>query len=55
MSPANFTLLLHGGSGRLHPAGTPFPQEAEYERTLVAAAQAGFAVLAGGGSSLTAV
>ena len=54
-SPANFTLLLHGGSGRLHPAGTPFPQEAEYDRTLAAAARAGFAVLAGGGSSLTAV
>ncbi|WP_083322578.1 isoaspartyl peptidase/L-asparaginase family protein [Hymenobacter lapidarius] len=53
--PANFTLLLHGGSGRLHPAGTPFPQEAAYQRTLVAAAQAGFAVLAEGGSSLTAV
>ena len=54
-SPANFTLLLHGGSGRLHPAGTPFPQEAAYDRTLAAAAQAGFAVLAGGGSSLVAV
>ncbi|WP_345052805.1 isoaspartyl peptidase/L-asparaginase [Hymenobacter glaciei] len=55
MPPANFTLLLHGGSGRLHPAGTPFPQEAEYNRTLAAAAQAGFAVLAGGGNSLTAI
>ena len=55
MSTANITLLLHGGSGRLHPAGTPFPQEAEYERTLAAAAQAGLAVLAGGGSSLAAV
>ena len=55
MSTANITLLLHGGSGRLHPAGTPFPQEAEYKRTLAAAAQAGFAVLAGGGHSLLAV
>ena len=55
MSTANITLLLHGGSGRLYPAGTPFLQEAEYERTLAAAAQAGLAVLAGGGSSLAAV
>ena len=54
-TPANFTLLLHGGSGRLHPSGTPFPQEAAYERTLAAATQAGFAVLAGSGSSLAAV
>ena len=55
MPPANFTLLLHGGSGRLHPAGTPFPQEATYDRTLAAASQAGFSVLARGGSSLAAV
>lgn len=49
------TLLLHGGSGRLHPAGTPFPQQAAYIRTLTEAAQAGFAVLASGGRSLEAV
>ena len=55
MSTANITLLLHGGSGRLHPAGTPFPQKADYERTLGTAAQAGLAVLAGGGPSLLAV
>jgi beta-aspartyl-peptidase (threonine type) len=55
MSTANITLLLHGGSGRLYPAGTPFPQQADYERTLAAAAQAGLAVLAGGGPSLAAV
>ena len=50
-----FTLLLHGGSGRLHPAGTPFPQEPAYHRTLEAAVAAGYAVLAAGGSALAAV
>ena len=55
MSTANITLLLHGGSDRLHPAGTSFPQKADYERTLGATAQAGLAVLTGGGSSLLTV
>lgn len=56
-SSASFpcTLLLHGGSGRLHPAGTPFPQQEAYARTLAAAARAGFAVLSGGGRSVEAV
>lgn len=49
------TLLLHGGSGRLHPAGTPFPQRDAYDRALRDAAQAGFAVLAAGGPSIDAV
>jgi beta-aspartyl-peptidase (threonine type) len=49
------TILIHGGSGRLHPAGTPFPQEAAYVRTLTEAAQAGHAVLVRGGSSVEAV
>ncbi|WP_317175212.1 isoaspartyl peptidase/L-asparaginase family protein [Hymenobacter qilianensis] len=49
------TLLLHGGSGRLHPPGTPFPQQAAYTRTLSEAAHAGYAVLTSGGTSLDAV
>lgn len=49
------TILLHGGSGRLHPAGTPFPQRAAYTEALTQATQAGYAVLAAGGSSLAAV
>ena len=55
MSTVNITLLLHGGSGRLHPAGTSFPQEADYERTLDTAAQTGLAVQARGGPCLLAV
>jgi beta-aspartyl-peptidase (threonine type) len=50
-----FTILLHGGSGRLHPPGTPFGQEAAYAQALSQAAQAGYGVLARGGSSLEAV
>lgn len=49
------TILLHGGSGRLHPAGTPFPRQAAYTEALTQASQAGYAVLAQGGSSLAAV
>ena len=49
------TILIHGGSGRLHPAGTPFAQEAAYTRALTEAAQAGYAVLAAGGRSVEAV
>jgi beta-aspartyl-peptidase (threonine type) len=49
------TLLLHGGSGRLHPASVPFTQQAAYNQALAEAAQAGYAVLAAGGSSLAAV
>ncbi|MDF7814767.1 isoaspartyl peptidase/L-asparaginase [Hymenobacter sp. YC55] len=49
------TLLLHGGSGRLHPAGTPFPQQTAYTDALTEAAQAGYAVLSKGGTSVEAV
>ena len=55
ISQAPVTILLHGGSGRLHPVGTPFVHEVAYTRTLTEAAQAGFAVLSGGGSSVDAV
>ncbi|WP_375436860.1 isoaspartyl peptidase/L-asparaginase family protein [uncultured Hymenobacter sp.] len=58
MPPASsfpYTLLLHGGSGRLQPAGTPFPQQAAYTHALTEAAQAGYVVLAGGGNSVAAV
>lgn len=54
-TPSPLTILLHGGSGRLHPPGTPFPQQAAYARALAAAAQAGFAMLAAGGHSVVAV
>lgn len=54
-TPSPFTILLHGGSGRLHPPGTPFPEREAYTRTLGEAARAGFAVLAGGGHSVAAV
>ena len=52
---APFTILLHGGSGRLHPAEVPFALEAAYTRTLSEAARAGYDVLARGGSSVDAV
>ncbi|GAC1367051.1 MAG: isoaspartyl peptidase/L-asparaginase [Hymenobacter sp.] len=52
---APYTLLLHGGSGRLHPADAPFALRPAYSRTLAEAAQAGYAVLARGGPSLDAV
>ncbi len=54
-APPLFTILLHGGSGRLHPSGTPFPREAAYSQALTQATAAGYAVLAAGGSSLAAV
>ncbi|WP_426059273.1 isoaspartyl peptidase/L-asparaginase family protein [Hymenobacter sp. B1770] len=53
--PFPFTLLLHGGSGRLYPAGAPFLKEEDYKEALAAASRAGFAVLAKGGSSVAAV
>ena len=55
VSQAPVTILLHGGSGRLHPSGTPFVHEVAYTSALRAASQAGFAVLSGGGSSVDAV
>jgi beta-aspartyl-peptidase (threonine type) len=50
-----FTILIHGGSGRLHPAAVPFALEADYTHTLNEAVQAGYRVLAVGGRSVEAV
>lgn len=49
-SPTPITLLIHGGSGTIHEE-----DRANYHASLITARDAGFAVLASGGSALDAV
>ncbi|TGE20058.1 isoaspartyl peptidase/L-asparaginase family protein [Hymenobacter elongatus] len=50
-----FTILVHGGSGRLYPEPMPAAKAAAYSAKLTEAAQAGYALLEQGGSSVAAV
>ena len=49
------TLAIHGGAGNITPAMMNAQQEEEYNIGLTAALDAGYKVLAGGGSSMDAV
>jgi len=49
------TLVIHGGAGNIHPGMMNAAQEAQYREGLQAALDAGFGVLAGGGSAVDAV
>lgn len=49
------TLVIHGGAGNITPAIMNSEQEKQYTQGLQAALDAGYAVLAGGGSALDAV
>ncbi|GAA3948271.1 isoaspartyl peptidase/L-asparaginase [Hymenobacter algoricola] len=54
-TPSPFTILIHGGSGRLYPEPMSAAKEAAYTAKLTEAAQAGYAILQQGGRSLDAV
>jgi beta-aspartyl-peptidase (threonine type) len=52
---ADWSIVIHGGSGRMTRAGTSAAADAGYRAGLAAALAAGQAVLAGGGSAIDAV
>jgi len=55
MAKADFAIVIHGGAGTINQDSMTQAQQAEYERTLKAAVDAGYGVLELGGSSLDAI
>lgn len=54
-SSTNITLLIHGGSGRVHKEPMTEEKEATYTQKLTEALSSGFAILQKGGNSVEAV
>jgi beta-aspartyl-peptidase (threonine type) len=52
---ADFAIVIHGGAGTINKQAMTKAQQADYERTLKASVDAGYAVLEQGGSSLDAI
>jgi beta-aspartyl-peptidase (threonine type) len=52
---ADFAIVIHGGAGTMNKQAMTEAQQADYERTLKASVDAGYAVLEQGGSSLDAI
>ncbi|CAG5067441.1 hypothetical protein DYBT9623_00162 [Dyadobacter sp. CECT 9623] len=50
-----FTIAIHGGAGSLHRHSTTQEQEEDYKKGLAKALEAGYVVLARGGSAIEAV
>lgn len=55
MSPSNWSIVIHGGSGRMTRDTLAASEDAGFRAGLAAALRAGQAVLAGGGSAIDAV
>lgn len=51
----DFAIVIHGGAGTINKASMTAAQQADYERTLKTAVNAGYLVLEQGGSSLDAI
>jgi len=55
VAKTDFAIVIHGGAGTINKASMTQAQQADYERTLKAAVDAGYVVLEQGGSSLDAI
>ncbi|RVU40954.1 isoaspartyl peptidase/L-asparaginase [Rheinheimera riviphila] len=55
VAKTDFAIVIHGGAGTINKASMTPAQQADYERTLKAAVDAGYVVLEQGGSSLDAI
>lgn len=55
MAKAEYAIVIHGGAGTIHKASMSKAQQADYEKTLKAAVDAGYLILEQGGTSLDAI
>ncbi|WP_231916678.1 isoaspartyl peptidase/L-asparaginase family protein [Rheinheimera sp. SA_1] len=55
IAKTDFAIVIHGGAGTINKASMTQAQQADYERTLKTAVDAGYVILEQGGSSLDAI